>query len=108
MPEFTLEDLAGTIAARAAAGDDSSYTASLIGKGVPRCAQKLGEEAVETVIAALQSDKLALRNEAADLLYHLLVLLHVAGVPFDDVQRELQGRAGKSGLDEKAARRSPA
>lgn len=104
MPEFTLEDLAGIIAERARSGDGSSYTADLLRKGVPRCAQKLGEEAVETVIAALQGDRAALRGEAADLLYHLLVLLHASGVSFSEVREELGRRTGQSGLAEKAAR----
>lgn len=102
--EFTLEDLAAAIAERAASADPSSYTAALARKGVAKCAQKLGEEAVETAIAAVEGDRTALTGEAADLLYHLLVLLHVAGVPFEAVKAELGRRAGTSGLAEKAAR----
>lgn len=104
MPDFTLEDLAGTIAARSASPDASSYTARLLDQGVARCAQKLGEEAVEAVIAAVERDKAALTGEAADVLYHLLVLLQAAGIPFEAVKRELGRRAGTSGLAEKAAR----
>ena len=104
MPSLTLEDLATTIAERASAGDPSSYTASLVVNGVAKCAQKLGEEAVEAAIAAVQGDKAALTGEAADLLYHLLILLQVSGVPFDAVKVELGRRSGTSGMAEKAAR----
>ena len=104
MPEFTLEDLAGIVAERAASGGESSYTSTLVHGGIARCAQKLGEEAVETVIAALQEDRAALRGEAADLLYHLLVLLHASGVSLAEVNAELQRRTGQSGLAEKAMR----
>jgi phosphoribosyl-ATP pyrophosphohydrolase len=104
MPPFTLEDLAQTIAARAGSGDPSSYTAKLVGAGAAECAQKLGEEAVEAAIAAARGDRAALTREAADVLYHLLVLLHAAGVSFDEVKAELAGRTGRTGLEEKAAR----
>ncbi|WP_414832385.1 phosphoribosyl-ATP diphosphatase [Afifella sp. YEN Y35] len=104
MTDFTLEELAATIGARAASGDDNSYTARLLGKGVAKCAQKLGEEAVEAAIAAVERDNQALTKEAADVLYHLLVLLHAAGVSFDEVKAELQSRTGQSGLDEKRSR----
>lgn len=108
MPSFTLENLVGIVAERASSDDSSSYTASLVRKGVAKCAQKLGEEAVETAIAAVQRDKAGLTGEAADLLYHLLVLLHVSDVPFEDVKAELARRTGQTGLEEKAARgRSP-
>jgi len=104
---FTLEDLAQTIARRAASGDPASYTAKLAREGVATCARKLGEEALETVIASLEGDREALTREAADALYHLLVLLHVAGVPFDAVTAELARRTGRTGLEEKAARGTP-
>jgi phosphoribosyl-ATP pyrophosphohydrolase len=100
----TLHRLAATIAARKGADAGSSYTASLFAKGLPKIAQKLGEEAVETVIAALQGDPKAVTGEAADLLFHLLVLLEASGVPLADVLAELDRREGVSGLDEKASR----
>jgi phosphoribosyl-ATP pyrophosphohydrolase len=104
MSDFTLEDLAGIIAARAKSGDRESYTARLLGKGPAECAKKLGEEAVEAAIAAVAGDREALRAEAADVLYHLLVLLQVSDVSFAEVKAELAGRTGRSGLEEKAAR----
>lgn len=82
----------------------SSYVAKLTSKGRAKIAQKLGEEATETVIAAIQNDPLALTSEAADLLFHLLVLLADAGLTLDDVRAELVRREGVSGLDEKASR----
>lgn len=100
----TLNRLAATIAARKGADAGSSYTASLFAKGLPKIAQKLGEEAVETVIAAMQGDPKAVTGEAADLLFHLLVLLDATGVPLSDVLTELDRREGVSGLDEKASR----
>jgi phosphoribosyl-ATP pyrophosphohydrolase len=100
----TLNRLAATIAARKGADAGASYTASLFAKGLPKIAQKLGEEAVETVIAALERDPKAVTGEAADLLFHLLVLLDASGVPLSDVLDELDRREGVSGLDEKAAR----
>lgn len=101
-----LERLEATIAGRRAAAPQSSYVASLTAKGRARIAQKLGEEAIETVIAATSGDARALTAEAADLLFHLLVVLQVAGVPLSDVLAELERREGQSGLDEKAARSS--
>jgi phosphoribosyl-ATP pyrophosphohydrolase len=103
----TLNRLAATIAARRGADAGSSYTASLFAKGLPKIAQKLGEEATETVIAAMQRDPKALTGEAADLLFHLLVLLEASGVPLADVLAELDRREGTSGLDEKASRTAP-
>jgi phosphoribosyl-ATP pyrophosphohydrolase len=103
----TLTRLAATIAARKGADAGSSYTASLFAKGLPKIAQKLGEEAVETVIAAMSGDPKAVTGEAADLLFHLLVLLDASGVPLADVLAELDRREGVSGLDEKAARAGP-
>lgn len=97
--------LEATIAERRGAAADSSYIASLFAKGREKIAQKVGEEATETVIAALSSDKAALTSEAADLLFHLLVLLNEGGASFDDVLAELERREGLSGIDEKAARK---
>ncbi len=103
----TLHRLAATIAARKGADAGSSYTASLLASGLPRIAQKLGEEAVETVIAALSGDAKAFTGEAADLLFHLLVLLEARDVPLAAVLAELDAREGTSGLLEKAARTRP-
>jgi phosphoribosyl-ATP pyrophosphohydrolase len=104
MPQFTLEDLADIVARRAGSGDPGSYTAKLAGEGVARCAKKLGEEAVEAALAAVEGDRAALTAEAADVLYHLLVLLHVAGIPYEAVTAELQRRTAETGLEEKARR----
>jgi phosphoribosyl-ATP pyrophosphohydrolase len=103
---FTLDDLARTIAARADAGAASSYTASLLAKGPSRCAKKFGEEAVELAIAAVAQDEAAVCAEAADVLYHLLVLLQSRGVALGDVIEELERRTAQSGLAEKASRRA--
>lgn len=100
----TLEKLESTIKARQGSDPAASYVASLFAKGMPKIAQKLGEEAVETVIAALSGDSKAVTGEAADLLFHLAVLLAAAGVPLSDVLAELERREGTSGLTEKAAR----
>lgn len=105
MTEFTLDDLAAIIAERARVDDGTSYTAKLVGKGVGTCAKKLGEEAVEAAIAAVEKDLDGLRSEAADVLYHLLVLLEASGVGLDEVMRELADRTGRTGLEEKAARK---
>jgi phosphoribosyl-ATP pyrophosphohydrolase len=100
----TLERLAAVIEARKGASPDSSYTAKLLAGGVERAAKKLGEEAVETVIAAVSGDKAALAGESADLIYHWLVVLAAAGVSLDEVAERLEAREGRSGLDEKASR----
>ena len=100
----TLERLAATIAARKGADPTSSYTAKLLADGPERCAKKFGEEAVETVIAAVSGDKEAVASESADLLYHWLVLLAASGISLDDVATMLQAREGRSGLEEKASR----
>ena len=100
----TLERLAATIAARKGADPASSYTAKLLADGPERCAKKFGEEAVETVIAAVSGDKEAVASESADLLYHWLVLLAASGISLDDVATMLQAREGRSGLEEKASR----
>ncbi len=104
MSAFTLSDLERIVAERAAAPPDASYTAKLIAAGPARSAKKLGEEAVETVIAAVEGDRAALVAEAADLLYHLLVVLRGRGVGLDDVMAELARRTAQSGLAEKASR----
>jgi phosphoribosyl-ATP pyrophosphohydrolase len=100
----TLKELEATIATRASGDPAISYVARLLHEGVPRIAKKLGEEATETVIAALGGDKAALTAEAADLIFHLLVLLKAKGVTLADVEAELARRDGVSGLAEKAAR----
>jgi phosphoribosyl-ATP pyrophosphohydrolase len=107
MPQDTLSRLAQTIAARRAALAGNSYTRQLLEAGPAKCARKLGEEAVETVIAALTEDTDALKSEAADLLYHLLVLLEARNVALDDVYTILEVRMGQSGLAEKASRSQP-
>lgn len=99
-----LDRLFEVIAARKGADAASSYTAKLFSKGVPACAQKLGEEAVETVIAAVSGDKKGAISESADLLYHWLVLIAALGLDPADVYAELERREGRSGLDEKATR----
>jgi phosphoribosyl-ATP pyrophosphohydrolase len=104
MSGFTIYDLAARVKERAAASAEVSYTRKLLDRGVPHCAKKLGEEAVETVIAAVAEDDARLASEAADLLYHLLVVLEARGVPLADVEAALAKRSGQSGLEEKAAR----
>ncbi|TRC93480.1 phosphoribosyl-ATP diphosphatase [Mesorhizobium sp. WSM4303] len=104
MAEFSLSELETIIAQRARSGDPDSWTAKLFAKGMDKAAQKLGEEAVETVIAAIKGDKKALVSESADLIYHWLVVLGIAEVPLDDVLRELESRTGRSGVAEKASR----
>ena len=99
-----LAGLAASIASRRGASPDESYTAKLLSQGVEKCAKKLGEEAVETAIAAVMGDKRHLAAESADLLYHLLVLLEAADVRLADVMAELARRKGVSGIAEKAAR----
>ncbi|MEW5421294.1 phosphoribosyl-ATP diphosphatase [Amorphus sp. 3PC139-8] len=101
---FDLATLAATIAERAKADPSRSYTAKLAHKGQAHCARKFGEEAVEAIVAAVEGDAEGLRAEAADVLYHLLVLLEVAGVSYQDVVAELANRTGQTGLEEKAAR----
>ncbi|PQA74228.1 phosphoribosyl-ATP diphosphatase [Brucella oryzae] len=104
MTEFTLSDLERIVAERASVTDGSSYTASLVAKGQARAAKKLGEEAVETVIAAVEGNRSEVVTESADLLYHLLVVLKVADVPLNEVLAELQRRTAQTGLEEKAGR----
>lgn len=100
----TLERLEATIAARRAADPESSYVAKLNARGLEKIAQKLGEEAVEAVIAAMAGDRKGLVGEAADLLFHLLVLLDRQGIPLSEVLAELDRREGVSGIAEKASR----
>ena len=102
----TLNRLEATIAARRNADPSASYVAKLHAGGLPKIAQKLGEEAVETVIAALSGDRAELVGEAADLLFHLTVLLDAKNVPLAEVFAELDRREGMSGIAEKAARKA--
>lgn len=99
-----LADLAASVASRKGASPDESYTAKLLGQGVEKCAKKLGEEAVETALAAVLGNKAHIAAESADLLYHLIVLLEAADVPLADVMAELARRKGVSGIVEKAQR----
>jgi len=103
---FSLDDLSQIIAHRAGASADFSYTRTLLEKGVTHCAKKFGEEATEAVIAAVAQDDAALRGEAADVLYHFLVLLRAREMPLADVMAELERRTARSGLEEKASRRA--
>lgn len=101
---MSLHALAATIAARKGAGPDSSWTAKLLAKGPEKCAEKFGEEAIEAIIEAVKGDRARLTSEAADVLYHLLVMLAARDVTLADVEAELARRDGQSGLAEKAAR----
>jgi phosphoribosyl-ATP pyrophosphohydrolase len=104
MSGFTLADLETIVAARAKASPDESWTAKLLAGGPERCAKKLGEEAVEAVIAAVKGDRDELIAESADLIYHLLVVLLSRDVALQDVLGQLEARTARSGLAEKAAR----
>src|SRR5437899_10812530 len=104
MATFTLHDLATRVKERARAGAETSYTRKLIDKGVAHCAKKLGEEAVETALAAVAEDRARLIAEAADLIYHLLVLLEARGVTLAEVEAALAERVGLSVRVEKALR----
>ena len=104
MTKFTLTDLEKRVHKRAQAGATESYTRALIDKGIAHCAKKLGEEAFETAIAAVQEDKSRLIAETADLLYHLLVVLEARGVTLADVEAELEKRSAQTGHEEKASR----
>jgi phosphoribosyl-ATP pyrophosphohydrolase len=106
MSDFTLTDLERIVAARAMASPEESWTAKLVAAGQAKAAKKLGEEAIETVIAAVAQERNDLASESADLLYHLLVVLNIAGIPLQDVLDELQRRTVQSGLQEKANRQS--
>ena len=101
---MTLQRLENTIIARKSADPSSSWTAQLLAKGPEKCAVKFGEEAIEAIIEAVKGDKQALISEAADVVYHLMVMLASRDVAFDDVLAELARRIGTSGIDEKARR----
>ncbi len=103
---FTLHDLEKRVQDRAQASADVSYTRKLLDRGVTQCAKKLGEEAVEAALAAVGEDRHRMIAEAADVLYHLLVVLHARDITLDEVEAELGARTRQSGLDEKAARKS--
>jgi phosphoribosyl-ATP pyrophosphohydrolase len=105
MPNFTIRDLEKRVRDRARESAEISYTRKLLDRGVDQCAKKLGEEAVEAAIAAVSDDRQGLVKEAADLIYHLLVVLHARGISLDEVEAELGARSRQSGLDEKAARK---
>lgn len=100
-----LKRLEATVAARKGAGTETSYTASLLAGGASKCAKKFGEEALEAALAAVSGDRKHLTAEAADVLYHLLVMLAQAGVSLDEVAAALAAREGTSGHDEKASRK---
>jgi len=104
MSKFTIADLEQRVRERADASADISYTRRLLDKGVAQCAKKFGEEAVEAALAAVSEDREHLIGEAADVLYHLLVMLRARGVTLAEVEALLETRTKKSGLDEKASR----
>lgn len=101
---MTLDDLEAIIQSRKSADPDSSWTAKLLSKGPEKCAEKFGEEAVEAIIEAVKGDKDALTSEAADVLYHLMVMLAASDVALADVMDVLKQRQSQSGIAEKAAR----
>jgi phosphoribosyl-ATP pyrophosphohydrolase len=105
MSSFTLDDLARRVKERAQASAETSYTRKLLDRGVAQCAKKLGEEAVEMALAAVGEDRERVIAEAADLLYHLLVVLEARGISLAEVEAALSERLGRSGLEEKASRR---
>jgi len=105
MSHFTVRDLADNVRRRADASPDVSYTRKLLDRGVAHCAKKLGEEAVEAAIAAVGEDRDRVIAEAADVIYHLLVVLQARGIGLAEVEAELERRSMQSGLAEKAARR---
>ena len=100
----TLHDLAATILSRKGADPESSWTAKLLAKGPEKCAEKFGEEAIEAIIEAVKGDRDRLTSEAADVMFHLLVMLAARDITLADVEAELARRDGVSGLTEKAAR----
>jgi phosphoribosyl-ATP pyrophosphohydrolase len=104
MSRFTIADLEQRINDRAKASAEESYTRKLLDRGAAQCAKKFGEEAVEAVLAAAGEDRDRLIAESADVLYHLLVMLHARGVTLAEVEALLESRSKKSGLDEKASR----
>ncbi len=107
MTAFSLSDLEAIVAKRANATPEESWTAKLVAGGQAKAAKKLGEEAIEAVMAAVQNDRENLVYESADLLYHLMVVLKIADIPLQDVMQELERRTAQTGLNEKASRRDP-
>lgn len=105
MAGFSLSDLERIVTERARSGDADSWTAKLFSRGIDKASQKFGEEAVETVIAAVKGDAEGLVSESADLIYHWLVVLAIAGIPLADVMAELERRTAQSGMAEKASRK---
>ncbi|MHA7866057.1 MAG: phosphoribosyl-ATP diphosphatase [Salipiger thiooxidans] len=101
---MTLEELEQIVAARASASPDESWTAKLLAKGPEKCAEKFGEEAIEAIIEATKGDRERLTSEAADVLFHLLVMLRARDVSLAEVMTELARRQGQSGIAEKASR----
>jgi phosphoribosyl-ATP pyrophosphohydrolase len=101
---MSIQDLAATIAARKAADPDSSWTAKLLATGPEKCAEKFGEEAIEAIIEAIKGDKAKLTSEAADAIYHLLVMCAARDVTLADIETELASRTKQSGIAEKASR----
>ncbi|MDR9763521.1 phosphoribosyl-ATP diphosphatase [Rhizobium redzepovicii] len=106
MSGFSLSDLESIVAERSTASPEQSWTAKLVAAGQPKAAKKLGEEAIEAVMAAVTGDRDNLTYEAADMLYHLLVVLKIAEIPLENVMAELERRTAQSGLKEKAGRQS--
>ena len=106
MSGFTVHDLEKRVRERAAASADVSYTRKLLDRGVAHCAKKLGEEAVEAVLAAASEDRERVIAESADLIYHLLVVLKARDISLAEVESELATRVKTSGLEEKASRKS--
>lgn len=104
MTSFSLTDLEAIVAERAKANPDESWTAKLVTAGQPKAAKKLGEEAIEAVMAAVTNDRDNLVYESADLLYHLMVVLNIADIPLQAVMQELERRTSQTGLSEKASR----
>jgi phosphoribosyl-ATP pyrophosphohydrolase len=104
MNKFTIADLEQRVSDRVNASAEESYTRRLLDKGVAQCAKKFGEEAVEAALAAVSEDREHLIGEAADVLYHLLVMLRARGITLAEVEALLETRTKKSGLDEKASR----
>lgn len=104
MGAFDLATLERSVIARAGADPSQSWTARLAAAGLPKACEKLGEEAVETIVAALAEDEDAFRGEVADLLYHLLVVMHLRGVTLAEILAVLEARTARSGVAEKAAR----
>jgi phosphoribosyl-ATP pyrophosphohydrolase len=104
MSKFTIADLEQRVQARAEASADKSYTRQLLDKDMAQCAKKFGEEAVEAALAAVGEDRERLIGESADVLYHLLVMMHARGITLAEVEALLETRAKKSGLEEKASR----